>query len=420
MIALTLSAGIIVARALGPELKGQAALLMLIAQSLSMVFSLGLGSAFSFYTAKSTFAPREILSAAIGMGAVLGGIGLGLFFLTWPLHGDVWQGIPRSLILAAAILTPGYIVANFLFRILVGDGKIYEVNLVSFSRSTANFALIVTLVWTIPLGLAGFMGAQYFALMAQFVLLCWFLRKDLAPTRFWSNALLADSLRYGLKSHALLLINFLNYRVDLILIAFFTDMKTVGFYSLAVGMAELMWLVPESTIAPLFSKVAKSATVSRSDITLRTVRWSLLFLAFLALGGICFGKLFILLLYGSEYLPVYQPFLFMLPGVCLFPVFKLITIDLAARGKPGIGAIASATALATNLVANVLLIPRLGAAGAAVATSLSYTCMSVISLFFFLRTTPHSLWELLHFDSEEIAIVKQAYSSCYNRILARY
>jgi O-antigen/teichoic acid export membrane protein len=185
----------------------------------------------------------------------------------------------------------------------------------------------------------------------------------------------------------------------------FMDDTAVGYYSLAVGLAELMWLVPNATVAPLFSGVAQSEATDRSVITLRTVRWSLVFLVVLAFGGILLGRPFISLLYGQEFLPAFLPFLGLLPGICLFPIFKLLTIDLAARGYPGYGTIASAAALATNVVANILLIPRLGIMGAAFASSLSYSCMAIVSIFFFLKATSYQLKDILVISAEERMLI---------------
>ena len=276
--------------------------------------------------------------------------------------------------------------------------------------------MLLLCIW--QFGLYGYVGAQFAGVLGQLFIFFWVLRKDLVPSRFWGNGLIKEGIAYGIKSHGLLLINFLNYRIDILLLKHFSNDTAVGFYSLAVGMAELMWLVPNATVAPLFSGVAASEAADRSMITMRTVRWSLLFLSALSVGGIFLGRPFIHLLYGAAFLPSYLPFLWLLPGICLFPIFKLLGVDLAARGYPGFGTIASAIALLTNIFANILLIPHMGITGAALASTLSYSCMSLVCLSFFIRVTGCRVRDVFLFDSAEKVILGQYVAQGYRWIMA--
>jgi O-antigen/teichoic acid export membrane protein len=135
----------------------------------------------------------------------------------------------------------------------------------------------------------------------------------------------------------------------------------------------------------------------------------------MALGGVLVGRPFIALLYGADFLPSFVPFLWLLPGICLFPIFKLLTVDLAARGYPGYGTVASAAALAANIGGNVLLIPRMGMAGAALATTISYSCMSLLCLVFFVRKTGYGLRDIFLIEAEERQIIRQFVTSALGR-----
>lgn len=406
LMVVGISSGVIAARLLGPELKGQAALLSTITEFLFMGGSLGLGSAFSFHIAKQHYPSRQILSFALFSSLILGSIAIGIFYLTLPFHFKVWHGVPNHLIFYASLLTVVSIYVNYLMRIAVGYGRIYAMNIGGIAASLTNFSSIILLLFVFDLGLNGMMGSYWLAAMAQMTVLLYVLRDDLPFARFWASGLIRDSISYGLKSQALLLINFLNYRIDMLLLKHFTDATTVGYYSLAVGMAEMMWMVPNAAVAPIFSGVAASEATDRSLITLRTVRWSLILLCIIGILGVMLGRYFVELLYGAVYLPSYIPFLYLLPGICLFPLFKLLVVDLAARGNPGFGTIASVVALIVNIVANIFLIPVMGASGAALSSSISYVCMSTLSIFFFIHVTKHRFRDIFIVDSEEIKFIR--------------
>ena len=405
-MAISMATGIVVARILGPEIKGQAALLGNLTQILFMCGSLGLGSAFSFFIAKKKYPARQIMTLALLSALAFGVLANGIFYFSWPLHAAMWRGIPKNLVLFSTILSILFIYSTYLVRIVVGHGKIYSMNSANAANTVTNFTAVLFLLLFLHQGLSGVVTALWLGSLAQIGVLAWVLRRDLRPMACWDAGFLRATFTYGIKAHALLIINFLNYRLDIFLLQYLTgDTAAVGYYSLAVGMAELMWLVPNSAVAPLFSGVAQSEADDRSLITLRTCRWSLIFLVVLALGGLVLGRPFIRLLYGAEYLPAFGPFLWLLPGICLFPLFKLLIIDLAARGFPGYGTLASAVALVVNVGANIVLIPHLGGKGAALATSLSYTFMSLISVFFFMRITKHSLLDIFIIDLKELQFI---------------
>ena len=61
--------------------------------------------------------------------------------------------------------------------------------------------------------------------------------------------------------------------------------------------------------------------------------------------------------------------------------------------------------LLVNVIFNILLIPRFGIAGAAMATSISYTLTSSIFLISFIKLTGLTLKELFVFNKEERVVI---------------
>ena len=163
--------------------------------------------------------------------------------------------------------------------------------------------------------------------------------------------------------------------------------------------------MPNSTIAPLFNRIAGGDGEDRSELTVRTCRWSLYFLVAISGAMLLCGRFFIELLYGAEYLPSYLPFIFLLPGVCLFPVCKLLNVDLAARGMPGYGTITSAVALVANISVNLVLIPRFGTVGAAISSSISYSLMSLLSVLFFMKVSGMPFRKIFLIEKSELEYI---------------
>jgi peptidoglycan biosynthesis protein MviN/MurJ (putative lipid II flippase) len=83
-----------------------------------------------------------------------------------------------------------------------------------------------------------------------------------------------------------------------------------------------------------------------------------------------------------------------LPGTVAFAVGKVMAADLAAREKVGYNSMSAILALALTVVLDILLIPRMGIDGAALASSVAYLVNTVL-LAVKLRKTLGVTWRAL-------------------------
>jgi O-antigen/teichoic acid export membrane protein len=93
----------------------------------------------------------------------------------------------------------------------------------------------------------------------------------------------------------------------------------------------------------------------------------------------------ILFLYSAEFGSAAGALRILLPGVILMSISKILANDIAGRGHPEVNSRQSTVAFIINLVANLLLIPRMGINGAALATAISYSSLMLLNLFVYCR-----------------------------------
>jgi len=184
--------------------------------------------------------------------------------------------------------------------------------------------------------------------------------------------LFKGSAKYGLKCYFGNLAQFLNYRLDMFLVAIFLTPIAVGFYSISVGIAEKLWMLPGSIATVLFSKISSLKDVEANNITSRVARHTFFIIFVISLFLAILAKPLIKILFGSAFLPSLAPLLILLPGVIALGGAKTLTADLAGRGRPEVGTIASFISLAVNVPLNLWLIPKWGISGAAFASSIAY------------------------------------------------
>lgn len=275
----------------------------------------------SFYTLTRSILiglHREDLSEPLyaGKKLVFGAVGLGLAYLGWDVLG----------------LLVGHLIANVVVlsaMILVGA------RLVSFD-------------------VRSFLGADF-------------------PGREVLSFTLLSVLLYLLMSTLL--------HVDILLLRLLTDAEQTSYYKAALLAAEFLWVIPialQLTLVHSTSELWSDGQVERVNrISARITRYTLLLSLLFGLGIAALAEEAIGLYFGSEFVPAALPMVILLPGAIGFAVAR--TIFSIGHGKGDLRLLIYATGAAAllNLMLNLILIPRFGMIGAAVATSVGYGSMLV-------------------------------------------
>ncbi len=97
----------------------------------------------------------------------------------------------------------------------------------------------------------------------------------------------------------------------------------------------------------------------------------------------------------------------LLPGVVLLTVARGVTADLAARGRVDLNLYVSIVTVAISIILNIILIPRYGINGSAVATTFSYTINLLIRFVLYSRISGNRWYSLLVFNREEFAVIRR-------------
>jgi O-antigen/teichoic acid export membrane protein len=210
-------------------------------------------------------------------------------------------------------------------------------------------------------------------------------------------------VKYGWKAHMSNILAFVNYRADLFLVNFFLTPAATGIYVIAVMIAEQLWIlsnVVSTVILPRLSELHEEEN-KRRILTPMIARWIL----FVSLIGAIIMALvaspLISLLYGSEYKPVYIALVWLLPGIILGSMSRVLANDIAARGKPELNFYASILVVSANVILNIILIPRMGIKGAAIATTTAYSMNAIVKLWMYGRLSKNPWQKSVFLNSND-------------------
>lgn len=380
----------IIARWLGPEGKGMLGLALLVPGMLGLFLSGGIGVANVYFAGSkrmdvSTLAANSVgfalLATVMGIGVVGGLIATGWLETLVP-------GVPIWLFLLAIIGLPFGLLNGYFSTILQGLQRIVTVNLVNLAQGTVVLVLTIFLVIGFQLDLLGALIASLGSGAFSLIVFGNLLRKESGVLRpRWSYYVMKSTLSFGIRGHIGNMLQFFNYRLDMFLVNYFIGPAGVGIYSVSVTLAELLWYLPNAVGFVIFPKAAASRPEEMNVFTPRVFRITLGLTALGALGLLFLGRLFIQLVYSLTFIGAYVPMLVLLPGVVFLGGAKVLTNEIAGRGYPHYNSLNSGLALVLTIALDLVLIPRYGVVGAALASSIAYTAIFFTSIGFYLAVS---------------------------------
>lgn len=198
------------------------------------------------------------------------------------------------------------------------------------------------------------------------------------------------------------IIQFLAYRVDYWLVVFFKGEEALGLYSLAVRLSQLFWILPLLFAGIIFPQTADSKIVNYElrVITLVRITVAILFLA--GLVAIMLARPLFPFLFGKPYERSVEPFIYLLPGIFLFSVNILLAAYYAGKKQLHVNFIGSTMCFLIVLFLDLVLIPRYGINGAAIASTIAYSASGLYFIWRFTNFNRRKMSDLLFLKSRDI------------------
>jgi O-antigen/teichoic acid export membrane protein len=375
--AIGIAVGFLNARMLGPGGKGDFYLLTLVPATIVVVLQLGLPQALAFYTARGQV--RGIVSMSAYLTVALCVPALIVAGLLIPiLQSTVLRGIDQTEILLALIALPLALNATFSTGILLGRQSVQWYSLVNVILSLVAVVLFVVLVGVLQLGVVGALIA--FILETSIGTVGWYIgsRRSTAKVAQATSVSYRALFRYGLPYYPGSLTQFFSVRLDVFLLAFMLadPSSPIGWYSMAVTIASLVFFLPNAVSTLFFPHVAGSTRQDSNRQVPMVARVTLLITAAIALALVPVAIVLILVLL-PDFQPSLPPLLILLPGVVALSLTKVLSSYVAGVGRTSWTSFVNVSALALNIAVNLALIPAFGILGAATASLISYAYSAV-------------------------------------------
>jgi O-antigen/teichoic acid export membrane protein len=407
LILVSFLSSMLIARGLGPNNYGIYSVFVLILTIPAQLGMFGIPAANIFLGARNPSNLRDLAGNSIII-ALLAGFVIGAILITGvqvlPALRDylLKNAIDPSWLWKASPLISVLILLPFCNDLLRAAGHIIAYNMIPLVRSIVWTLSLAFLFFFHLLGLGNALVLWAFALLTATFFCLYLVLRYIGINLGLNVALARQSLGFGLKLYPSNIAQLFSYRIDVFIITYFLTPQAVGFYVLAVLLVERLLEIPDSIRTVLMPRIASSMAQEADIITSRVMRIVTLVIGLTCLLMILLARPIILILYGDEYSAAVPPLIFLLPGIWMLSLTKVLAADIAGRGHPEINSVSAILSLAVNIGMNLLLIPRLGIVGASLTSSLSYSFTTVMMMAWFLRHSSVSLPSLLVINRSDI------------------
>ena len=369
-------ASLMVARAGGPTVLGEYALLRVLPWLFGVVFSCGLPTASAFFLAGDHRNNRR-LRPTLGLMTIAGSA---LGSLAWlacaePFKTVFFKAMPVGLVAVMAVVVITQLVTVTAKSCCQGNRDITGANLIIVAEElwfVITFPLVLLAV-----GNRG-VDSVIIALILSGALAVLTGIWRLARHTFFSDwgepsvGLAKRIAAYGARGQLGNMLWLTNLRFDFVLLGALAGPAVLGIYAVASKFAELMRLAPTAINYVLYPRFAnlgsEQATFEGRRLLPQATALTLLMTPFVA----AIAYVGPALLYGSAFRGAVVPAEIIIFGLSIEGAAAVSSAYLLGVGRPGLNSIAMGVGATVTVILDLILIPKYGALGGAITSAITY------------------------------------------------
>lgn len=376
---------LVATRALGPSGRGQYALALNLATMVWVISHLSVEQSIARMMARKEATVVELCHLASLFSLILGLLGMAITLaIGLPGSDSLLGGANKATIVLAAATIPFTLVGQMATALLLRMGRLRTYGWIIAVGAVIQFALVIGFELGVGLSpelamlgalltIAGVAAALAVALARRVGV------RALTPISEWR--LVRLSLHIGIRLQPASIALWLNLKIDLFLVGLLTTTHEAGLYSLSANLADIVF-VAVSTIG-LAALEAQTRAEAKAAIayTVDFISQNLGVAILLGLAATLLSYPFIVLVYGAEWQASVLPFALLMPAVVALAVEGPARDLLIRIAPPLVISAASAAGLVLNVALNFILIPKIGIAGASIASVISYWLAGILMLY---------------------------------------
>ncbi len=365
-LAVNMLTGVMVARTLGPNGRGELAAVLTAPYVFGWLLGMGCGKAVTFFLSRNPTGGAQLFTSWLVFMLPISAIAvsIGEFSLPWLLSAQSIETLSLARLYVPTIVL--VMLSDLVLGLVLGGQDFLYFNVMSFVQP-AGVAALYPLLWLSGhFTVASAVVAQ--AAMAVVMLAAATTHVVRRHGLAWPNVdIWRRTFWYALRAHGEVVSGTISQRLDLLIIPAFLTASSVGFYAIATNVS---WIVV--SVSGALSTILMPAAAHRGESGRSLVIKSLhaTFVIGTVLGGglFLFADTAIRIVYGAEFLESALPLRILLPGALAYAGACVFINGLYAENRPFTATLAQALGMVVT-VAGLLSFLRLGGILAAAIVS---------------------------------------------------
>jgi O-antigen/teichoic acid export membrane protein len=414
---------VIVARALGPEGRGQVALLGLVSSISVMLAYLNLPGSTIYHLNRKKwhlrrlFRPQFVLSS---ITAILGMLIAIAIYKFWP-DQNIRQ-LPSVAVALVAILIAITIYSNNFGSILSALREFSKLSIISLTTATLAVPGYYIALWHFNGGVVGWAFIGVSVPTVGLIITCLLVLPKVIDSNYspgYSKSFFMSDcssiVSWGIISQLGNIAWFLILKSDQFIISGILSIEALGFYAVAAGIAEHLRVIPMTIGQVLFPFAADKEDDERRFFISVCVRLTFWVLIFIGVTLILLSKLIIVFLFGLKFFPAVLPFQILIGAVIALSVGNMLGYEFNSLGRPEVILYCNLLCGVFNIIMNFIVVPRFGLIGAAWVSFLTYTLNSIIILGWAMKARKYKLLDVLIPSKIDYTIIKESVQKVIQR-----
>ncbi|UCD06633.1 MAG: oligosaccharide flippase family protein [candidate division WOR-3 bacterium] len=415
ILVMSFITSVIIVRTLGASGKGVVALLQNYFLILVVIFILGMSEGNIYFLSSRKYKHKEVFANVLVHTILISAIFLvaSIIFKDWILSTFL-RNIKAEHYNLALWIFPAFFLFLHTTTMLLGHHNIVGFNVVTTARFT--FIMVFMAVLIPKLQIIGAVIATVAGFLLADIIGVILLTRYGSPAIGINKGFARNAFIFGAKSEVGLILAQLDRRFDIFIINLFLAPTQVGFYAVAVAIAEFPWYVSNAIATVLFPEIAAMDKQRAYQFTSYVCRNTLFIVFILSIVLFVVGGFILQFVFGPEFSQSLNPLRILMPGIVILSVNKVICAGFSGTGRPEYGTLTAVFSAAATITLDFMLIPRMGIEGAAIASTVAYTISATTGILLFSRTANLPLKEFLIITSEDI----KRYPEFYRKVVARF
>ncbi len=390
---------ILIARLLGPDGSGGYVIAQSIVLLLGVATTLGVEHGITYYVSSGAWGAPGAFRSSLRVATLTGGVGVLVGIAARLLVPSAFSELSVPVTIVACAGLPFWLAWFYATFVALAVDRYEAYVLPPALQST--LALVLSGVGAVAFGLgAAVVGMTLATVTVGVGAVVYGLRRLPQPDLVEEPGQLRRAIGFGLKGYAANALQLLNYRLDLFILSAAASAAQVGYYSVAVAVTSVLWLLPPAVAEVIFPRVAhltarEGAEAEREMVEAKGLRHVVLIVAVSVVVLVGALQWLVVPVYGEAFRPAVRLGMILLPGVALIGLGGVLSSTIVGRGKPIYSLYAVLITMPPTLLLYALLIPAYGATGAALASSISYAANFAVACFFYRRVTGRGVGRLL-------------------------